>query len=60
MDNLDRTNVAQSAIARWTLVRQLRDVGILRQDESVESYVRFLEDFRNGMCVCGFFFRVRL
>jgi hypothetical protein len=29
MDNLDRTNVAQAAIARWTLDLQLKAAGIL-------------------------------
>ncbi|KAI9511793.1 SacI homology domain-containing protein [Russula earlei] len=32
MDNLDRTNVAQAAIARWTLDLQLKAVGILTED----------------------------
>jgi len=34
MDCLDRTNVVQSMLARWTLNRQLTDLGILSKGES--------------------------
>lgn len=37
MDNLDRTNVAQAAIARWTLNLQLRAVGILAEKDEVDQ-----------------------
>ncbi|EJD04396.1 uncharacterized protein FOMMEDRAFT_83474 [Fomitiporia mediterranea MF3/22] len=47
MDNLDRTNVAQSAIAKWMLNRQLRDIGILKEHESVDTYDDFMHHFRN-------------
>ena len=47
MDNLDRTNVAQSAIARWMLDRQLRDLGLLQENESVEGQPEFMHHFRH-------------
>ncbi|KAL5535134.1 SAC1 [Sanghuangporus sanghuang] len=47
MDNLDRTNVAQSAIAKWMLNRQLRDIGILQEHESVDKYEDFMHHFRH-------------
>jgi phosphatidylinositol 4-phosphatase len=34
MDCLDRTNVVQSMLARWTLNRQLSDLGVLSRGES--------------------------
>lgn len=33
MDNLDRTNVAQAAVARWTLNLQLKAAGILAEND---------------------------
>jgi len=36
MDNLDRTNVAQAAIARWILDVQLKAAGILSEKDSVD------------------------
>jgi hypothetical protein len=39
MDNLDRTNVAQAAIARWTLDSQLKAAGILGEKDSVDQHV---------------------
>ena len=48
MDNLDRTNVAQSAIAKWMLNRQLRDINLLQEHESVDSYPDFMHQFRNS------------
>jgi len=47
MDCLDRTNVVQSMLARWTLTRQLTDVGILRPGESQEDDPAFQNLFRN-------------
>ncbi|KAI0343986.1 hypothetical protein BDW22DRAFT_1327329 [Trametopsis cervina] len=46
MDNLDRTNVAQAAFAKWTLNRQLRSLGILNENESIDSYDELIKDFR--------------
>ena len=48
MDCLDRTNVVQSMIARWTLTRQLTDVGILQPGESQDSDAAFAHAFRNA------------
>lgn len=48
MDNLDRTNVAQSAIAKYMLNRQLRDIGIIQEHENVDEYEDFMHHFRNG------------
>ncbi|KAI5115288.1 hypothetical protein M0805_006227, partial [Coniferiporia weirii] len=47
MDNLDRTNVAQSAIAKWMLNRQFRDIGIFQEHESVDTHEDFMHHFRN-------------
>ncbi|THH12165.1 hypothetical protein EW145_g157 [Phellinidium pouzarii] len=47
MDNLDRTNVAQSAVAKWMLNRQLRDIGVFQEHESVDTYDDFMFHFRN-------------
>ena len=47
MDNLDRTNVAQSAIAKWMLDRQLRDVGVFQEHETIETHETFMNHFRN-------------
>lgn len=60
MDNLDRTNVAQSAIAKWMLDQQLRDIGVFEESETVETYDRFMYMFRNSkfalplpfLCTC--------
>ena len=38
MDNLDRTNVAQAAIARWTLDLQLKAAGILGKKDAVDQH----------------------
>ncbi|KAK7694319.1 hypothetical protein QCA50_001501 [Cerrena zonata] len=46
MDNLDRTNVAQAAIAKWTLNRQLKALGILQENDNVENYEDLNRDFR--------------
>jgi hypothetical protein len=48
MDCLDRTNVTQSALARWALTKQLRAAGILSHKESVEDHEEFMKTFRNG------------
>lgn len=47
MDCLDRTNVAQSALAKWALNQQLRKVGVLSVKESVDDYPEFMSIFRN-------------
>lgn len=47
MDCLDRTNVIQTMLARWTLTRQLTDVGVLRPGESADDDAAFKDLFRN-------------
>lgn len=48
MDNLDRTNVVQAAIAKWTLNQQLRELGILSADDSIDNYESINKDFRES------------
>lgn len=50
MDNLDRTNVAQAAIAKWTLNRQLTTLGIIQSNDSVDNYDDLIRDFRESAC----------
>ncbi|KAL8708615.1 MAG: hypothetical protein Q9220_006551 [cf. Caloplaca sp. 1 TL-2023] len=47
MDCLDRTNVVQTMLARWTLSRQLVDIGVLRSGESADDDAAFQILFRN-------------
>lgn len=47
MDCLDRTNVAQAALAKDAMQRQLREVGILSHKESLEDHPEFMHTFRN-------------
>jgi hypothetical protein len=51
MDCLDRTNVTQSALARWMLNRQFRAAGILSHKESIEDHSDFMTMFRNGTSI---------
>ncbi|EJD55532.1 inositol/phosphatidylinositol phosphatase [Auricularia subglabra TFB-10046 SS5] len=46
MDNLDRTNVVQTHLAKWTLNRQLREVGIISNEDEVENHPEFMSVFR--------------
>ena len=48
MDNLDRTNVAQAAIAKWTLNKQLLALGILRGNDEIDNYDELAKDFRES------------
>ena len=48
MDCLDRTNVIQSMLARWTLNQQMVDIGVLSPGENVESFENFEFIFRNS------------
>ena len=52
MDNLDRTNVAQAAFAKWTLDQQLKLLGILNEHESIETYDVLIKDFRESAYSC--------
>ena len=56
MDCLDRTNVVQSALAKWVLNNQLREIGILSVKESVDEHYSFLNLFRNGETLSFLFF----
>ena len=47
MDCLDRTNVIQSMLGRWTLSRMLQNLGILRDGESSQDDPAFESLFRN-------------
>lgn len=47
MDCLDRTNVVQTMLARWTLTRQLTDVGVLKPGETADDDEAFKFLFRN-------------
>ena len=48
MDNLDRTNVAQAALAKWTLNRQLRALGLLVENDTIDNYDDISKDFRES------------
>ena len=50
MDNLDRTNVAQAAIAKWTLNRQLKDLRVIQENDSIDNYDELTRDFRESAC----------
>lgn len=47
MDCLDRTNLVQSMLGRWTLTRQLIDIGVLQRGESASDDTAFEDVFRN-------------
>jgi hypothetical protein len=48
MDCLDRTNVVQSMLARWTLNCQMIDIGVLAPNETTEAFASFDFMFKNG------------
>jgi phosphatidylinositol 4-phosphatase len=49
MDNLDRTNVVQTHMARYTLNKQLREIGILTsKEDTIDNYPQFLSAFRTS------------
>ena len=47
MDCLDRTNVVQTMLGRWTLARQLNDIGLLPEGQSPDDDPEFAHLFRN-------------
>lgn len=49
MDNLDRTNVAQAAIAKYVLTKQLRDAGLFSECETIDNHEELSTSFREGM-----------
>ncbi|ESK98224.1 phosphoinositide phosphatase [Moniliophthora roreri MCA 2997] len=46
MDNLDRTSVVQAALAKYTLNKQLQEVGILSKERGVDDVEALSKDFR--------------
>ena len=46
MDNLDRTNVAQAALAKWTVNKMLRELGVIPEGAGIVDYEAFSKDFR--------------
>ena len=48
MDCLDRTNVVQSAFARHVITKQLVDLGIFKESDSVDMFPDLERIFRNG------------
>jgi hypothetical protein len=48
MDNLDRTNVMQATLAKWTLNKQLQSLGILPENASIDGYEGLSQDFRDS------------
>jgi hypothetical protein len=53
--SLDRTNVLQSALAKWVLTFQLKQAGILEEHEKLDSYPDFMFLFRNGESPFSYF-----
>ena len=49
MDNLDRTNVVQAALAKWTLNQQLVKLGIIPSGAGVDDYEALSKEFRNSV-----------
>lgn len=49
MDNLDRTNVAQAALAKWTLNKQLKALRLLVENDNIDNYDDIMKDFRESM-----------
>lgn len=46
MDNLDRTNVVQATLAKWTLNHQLKALGVLAEGEDLDDFHALSRDFR--------------
>ncbi|KAF9535466.1 inositol/phosphatidylinositol phosphatase [Crepidotus variabilis] len=46
MDNLDRTNVVQATLAKYTLNLQLQDLGIISASDGVDDFESFSKVFR--------------
>ena len=49
MDNLDRTNVVQAALAKWTVNKMLRDLAVIPETAGIDDYEGFSKDFRERM-----------
>jgi hypothetical protein len=48
MDNLDRTNVVQAALAKWTLNHQLKAIGVLSDNEELDDFEVLSRGFRES------------
>ncbi|KIK71360.1 hypothetical protein GYMLUDRAFT_148807 [Collybiopsis luxurians FD-317 M1] len=46
MDNLDRTNVVQAALAKYVLNKQLQEIGVLTKEQGVDDFESLSKDFR--------------
>jgi phosphatidylinositol 4-phosphatase len=55
MDNLDRTNVVQTMLAKVTLNRQLQSIGLLAPNESIDEHESTSRDFRERMAILSAF-----
>jgi phosphatidylinositol 4-phosphatase len=48
MDNLDRTNVVQAAIAKWTLANQLCELDIIQGGKTIDDFTALATDLRES------------
>ena len=48
MDNLDRTNVVQATLAKWTLNKQLVEAGVLSPGSGVGDFEVLSKEFRES------------
>ena len=48
MDNLDRTNVVQAAIAKWTLANQLHELDIIESGKTIDDFTMLATDLRES------------
>lgn len=51
MDCLDRTNVVEGLLAKRSLKQQLIKLGVLNDEDRIESQSTFDYVFRNGLCI---------
>jgi hypothetical protein len=51
MDNLDRTNVVQAALAKWTLSQQLKAIGVMSDSEELDDFEALTRGFRESKAV---------
>jgi phosphatidylinositol 4-phosphatase len=47
LDNLDRTNIVQSSLAKRVLAQQLQALGFIGLNESVDDFEELSQVFRN-------------
>lgn len=53
MDNLDRTNVVQAALAKWTLNQQLKTIGVVSDNEELDDFEALSRGFRESKAVAA-------